>query len=394
MNRPRSAISSYRWRTLYAVIAAAAIAVCATGVSSADTAASGFGCQTDPAAGRPSPIICTPGGSGIAPQLAPKLPLVIALYGAGGSPQLMEGLTHLEAVAREHGFVLAYAGSSDSRHPWAPWSDVTYIGSLIDQLIATHNVDPNRVYVAGFSAGGGEAWRDACHLSTKVTAIAVDAENETVRPWGCTPARPVSQLLMVGTADGQRWTGIPGKLLTPQGTTQRWRQIDGCTAQQPDLTQHPVPAVTHESWTSCTDGSAVALYTFGGVTHNWPLGGPGTPPGYSASEAVWSFFAPLHGAPLSLPSRDARVSGIGVNRVKRHFVVVATVRAAEAVTGTAQVRGRRRLARRTLQLRPGAKLRVRLNLPAKVKAGKYLVSFTLKDSYGRTSTTSARVKVP
>jgi poly(3-hydroxybutyrate) depolymerase len=106
----------------------------------------------------------------------------------------------------------------------------------------------------------------------------------------------VSELLMVGDADGTRWTGVPGRLPTPQQTTARWRGIDGCTSSSYSVRQ--VSSVRQQTWTACTAGTTVALYVVHGAGHVWPPFGTGAPSDYSASEAVWAFLS-SHRIPVS-----------------------------------------------------------------------------------------------
>jgi polyhydroxybutyrate depolymerase len=225
-------------------------------------AESGIPCATLPTEARLPPITYRP------PSLAAgqRVPLLVALHSFGGTPADMEGLTHFEHLADEHGFVVAYLASCNLAHPWGPADDLAYVNSEIDQISAQDNIDPSRVYVTGYSAGGYETWNAGCRLSSKVAAIAVvsNAMNGVLFQT-CTLTKPVSQLLMVGTADGTRWTGIPGQLPNPFQTTARWRALDGCAAQ-PIQTQ-VVSTVTQETWSSCADGSTVALYIVRGASH-------------------------------------------------------------------------------------------------------------------------------
>ena len=115
-------------------------------------------------------------------------------------------------------------------HAWAPPSDSTYIHNTINQLIGTQNVDPHRVYVTGFSAGGYEAWRMGCLYSSQVAGIAIVGNNMNQQLYDtCHLTRPESEYLLVGGADSIRPSGIPGKLPGAPKTTARWRQLDGCT---------------------------------------------------------------------------------------------------------------------------------------------------------------------
>ena len=252
--------------------------------------------------GRIAPLIC---GSArrLSNRTSRKVPLVIALHGSEGNPVAMQGLSHFAQVADQHGFIVAFLGSSNLQHPWSPPSDLPYVSGMIDALTRTYNVDARRVYVTGFSAGGAETWLAGCKLSKQVAAIAIVSGAMNGKLYrSCAPSRPVSELLMVGDADGTRWTGIPGRLPSPQQTTARWRGIDSCTSTPVRVRQ--VSAVQQTTWTSCKAGAAVALYVVQGAGHVWPPIGIGAPRDYSASEAVWAFLS-AHAAPAG--NHPARV---------------------------------------------------------------------------------------
>lgn len=221
-------------------------------------------------------------------------PLLIALHGSGGDGHNMEGLTHFTELADREGFVVALLSSCDLDNAWAPPQDLTYISSVITRLASASGpagaIDRSRVYVTGFSAGGAETWAAGCRLSRQVAAIAVVSDAMNGRLYAsCSPSRPVPELLLVGTADSTRWTGIPRRLPSAYQTTARWRQLDGCGARPTSTRQ--VSTVREEVWRSCADGSAVALYIVQGASHVWPPYGDGAPKDYSASAAVWSFLS-------------------------------------------------------------------------------------------------------
>jgi polyhydroxybutyrate depolymerase len=258
---------------------------------------------------RPASIIYRPPGL----SLAAPVPLVIALYGDGGSPQNMEGQTHLEGVATEHGFVVAYPGSVTSP-PWNSPNDLDYISSLIDQVVASQNIDASRVYVTGFSAGGRMAYYVGCMLSAKVAAVA--AVSSVMRGYTCSLARPVSELTIIGGAETVLVNGRAPDFPSAATVASQWRALDGCPAGQPAVTQ--VGPVTQQTWGGCTSASAVGLYVVAGGRHYWPgqygAPGPDAPGQYSASEAVWAFFAAHRAAapPVPVSSRPPSTKGSAV----------------------------------------------------------------------------------
>ncbi len=327
---------------------------------------------------------------------ASKAPLVIALHGGGtpgAGPQSMEGLTHFEALANQKGFVVAYLDSSSQTNPWNPrTNDLAYVSSMIDQLKVSQNVDPNRVYITGFSAGGNETWLAGCELSNKVAAIAVVAYDMRKALYdSCQITRPVPELLMIGDQDGIRFTGLPGRVISAYQATARWRALDGCAAA-PVQTQQ-VSAVLQQTWTACTDGSAVGLYVIHGGGHDWPPYGDGSPTNYSASAAIWAFFSAHRASPTSL-SGDAKLNSVRVVRTGRKRAVVSSFRFGELVgVQETLLAGHRSVASSTTHASKGT-FKLTLAVRSQVNSGHYSLQMVLLDTYGRRLTMSRTIHLP
>lgn len=235
-----------------------------------------------------------------------KVPLVIALHGSGGTPLGMESLTQFDRLARAHGFIVAYLASSSPGDNWILPSETALIGSTIDRLEATQPVDPTRVYVTGFSSGGYESYRSGCLLSDKVAAIApVGVSMNGALYRSCKPSRPVSTLIIVGSADIGHYGGH-GRLPSAPAAATRWRALDHCPSTPPTSTTAPGPT-NRQTWTGCANGSAVGLDVVVGGSHVWPgprLGSSNPDGRYDASAAIWAFFA-AHRRAANLLSRAA-----------------------------------------------------------------------------------------
>ncbi len=155
-------------------------------------------------------------------------------------------------------------------------------------------IDRARIFVTGGSGGGALAYRLACDLSSRITAIAsvsggwwLDAP--------CRPARPVSVLEMHGE---DSYEGGGAHNLSPVlVVVQRWAELDGCVGD-PVLAQSGM--TKSSTWDRCKAGTVVRLDTIVGGTHTWfgcgvppcsPV--PGEP---DANTVVWSFFNGLRPA--------------------------------------------------------------------------------------------------
>jgi polyhydroxybutyrate depolymerase len=306
----------------------------------------------------------------------------------------MEGLSHFEELANQDGFVVAYLDSSSQTNPWNPrTNDLAYVSSMIDQLTASQNIDPQRVYMTGFSAGGNETWLAGCDLSNKLAAIAVVAYDMRRQLYeSCRLNRPVSELLMIGDQDGVRFTGTPGRVISAAETTAKWRALDGCAAH-PGQTTQQVSTVLQQTWTACTDGSAVGLYVIEGGGHDWPPYGVGSPTNYSASAAIWAFFSAHRASSTSL-SGDAKLSSPPMVRVGDKRTVVSTFRLDESVAlHETLLAGHSSVATHTARLDKGTP-RVAWVVPDQLNAGRYSLRLILQDTYGRRLTLTKTIRLP
>lgn len=97
---------------------------------------------------------------------SPPAPVVVVLHGCNETDQQMMDATGYNAVADEHHFIVVYPGSGPTDPVGCytfmlPTSqerglggDADAIAGITEQVMQTHDVDPQRVYAIGFSGGG------------------------------------------------------------------------------------------------------------------------------------------------------------------------------------------------------------------------------------------------
>jgi polyhydroxybutyrate depolymerase len=244
--------------------------------------------------------------------------LVVNLHGGGGSGRDEEALTHYDAVADAHGFVVVYPDGIDKN--WADGrgasppdrngiDDVGFLVALVGKLVHDYGIDAGHVFATGISNGAFMANRLACERADIFAAIAPVAGTLGTNV-ACAPSRPVAVLAAHGTTDpivpfsGGQMHGRGGASTIVAAPTMaaRWRELDGC---QGDPAQDVLPdsgdgtRVHRFTAASCANGTAVVFMQIDGGGHTWPDGTQYLPKAvigttshvFDSSETTWEFFA-------------------------------------------------------------------------------------------------------
>jgi polyhydroxybutyrate depolymerase len=211
------------------------------------------------------------------------LPAVLVLHGLGVDRFGMAAVAPwAEAVARDDFVAVFPQGVLNSWNvgPCCPPAslagvdDIGFLGRVVDQVVARPDVDPDRLYLTGFSNGGIMAYALACARTDDFAAVAPMA---AVNLTGCTPSRPISLLHQHGDPDPTvpyDGSASLSQLLSSKpfppvpSSVAAWAEADGCDAQ-PDRTDER-DGVTVDEWPGCPKGITVELITYPGNGHNWP----------------------------------------------------------------------------------------------------------------------------
>lgn len=211
-----------------------------------------------------------------------KPALVFVLHGLGGDGPGMRSSTQMDKVADREKFIVAYPSAVGGTWDYATTkNDHTLLKAIIDTTVARYQVDRNRVYVSGFSQGGGMTVYAGFADPDVYAAIAPVSSVGSGAP---TPKRPIPIHLTFGTKD----------LYTPatfMASVTGWIKFDSCAANpnliRPYPASNPNSVVTHLTYGNCAQGTEIAVDSVKDGGHEWPNN---TSTKVNTSEEVWAFF--------------------------------------------------------------------------------------------------------
>ena len=231
--------------------------------------------------------------------------LVINYHGYDNTAQRTAQHTNMGAEADKEGFILVFPQAVDSPPSWdagighfgptGDADDVQFTRDLIGYMENNYCVDTHRIYVTGYSEGGGMVYRLACELSQQIAAFATVEGAFYHVPGGCNPSRPVPFLEMHGQADQLApYNGNPGMgMASVQTILNLWLGIDRCQSANKVIFQKD--DVTGIEWPSCASGTVVEHYRISDGGHTWPGSSPEPSLGFTTSTidanvVIWNFF--------------------------------------------------------------------------------------------------------
>ena len=224
------------------------------------------------------------------------LPVVIDLHGAGGNGKQQQGMSGFNSLADKEKFLAIFPDGVDGY-----WNvddtccgtagkqkidDVGFLKAIISGLSSQTCIDAKRIYVSGFSNGGGLAHRIGCDAADVIAAIAPTATDLRTQP--CKSARPISMMEVKGMADSLE--PYDGGVVGPEGgqytdvgakaSQKLWADIDKCTGTTTTNDNYC------ESYTQCADGVEVDLCSLPNTDHSTYSNSLG----FNVASVAWSMF--------------------------------------------------------------------------------------------------------
>ncbi len=157
-------------------------------------------------------------------QSGRPLPLVVMLHGCTQNPDDFARGTAMNEHADREGFVVAYPAQSANANPSACWNwfkhnhqrrgggEPALIAALVRQVMLEQSIDPQRVYIAGLSAGGAMAALVASAYPDLFAAVGV---HSGIAPGAATSLTEALSVMKGGADAGALDTGA-ARVATPQ----------------------------------------------------------------------------------------------------------------------------------------------------------------------------------
>jgi polyhydroxybutyrate depolymerase len=252
-------------------------------------------------------------------------PMILALHGlleTGSTMRQRITAGRFDEIAREFGVVVVYPtaftrvwnlGEGIGAQRIVPRrDDIAYLQRVIEMVQARVDIDPERIFSAGFSQGGIMSFALACKNPGLIRAVGSVA---MALPEGlaedCARHPPDGVVLIHGTEDwvvpidGGSIASGPGASMALMGhdrSVDFFRLIKGCSGDAETRRFDALDDGTfadRQGWYTCDTG-AVEGYRIDGMGHRWPSGDtllPFSPPidrttfEIDGAAAIWGFFS-------------------------------------------------------------------------------------------------------
>jgi len=209
------------------------------------------------------------------------VPLLLLFHSRGSNGSEILNTSQFVAWAAEMNFIVATVNGAVYENA-ASWNagnccanattyqenDLLLASTIIDFVKSNYSVDPGRVWASGHSNGGMMAYRLACDLSNKITAIAV-VTGVLMDPT-CSPTKPVSIFHIHGNLDPTVPFHGGGKFETPSifHTVQDMAYRNSCAGSPKESST----AIEERYIWQCTNGVETQLVNYQEQSHAWVNG--------------------------------------------------------------------------------------------------------------------------
>ena len=145
---------------------------------------------------------------------ADDIPMIVALHDFVGNARTFATMTDLNSLGDEMGALVLYPevvdygwniGLSEAGFGFRePIDDMGFLLALLDEMVESHNVDAERIYLTGYARGGLFAYHLACQVPERFASVViVSALMFDYYPSQCGDdvSAPVDMLIVGGSDD-------------------------------------------------------------------------------------------------------------------------------------------------------------------------------------------------
>ena len=177
-------------------------------------------------------------------NLGSKRPLLISCHGMNQDANYQKNMLKIETVADTAKFVTVFPNGIDKGWDISGNRDINFVTALIDAMVSRYDIDPNRVYLSGFSMGGMFTYHAMNRIPNKIAAFAPISGYSLGGTTANASMRPLPIIHTHGTGDDVvTFSGVQGALVPNRP---RWSQ----TIAEPaiSLAAHGALATTMSRW--------------------------------------------------------------------------------------------------------------------------------------------------
>lgn len=255
--------------------------------------------------------------------------LVLCLHDGGDNPEGVARITRkgFEKLSESNNFIVGYPEAlneywNDAREDSISLShfkeidDVGYIQKVIEYAIDSFRIDPQRIYIAGFSEGGLMGFKLACEIPNQIKGFAMVAASLSLdQIVECTPDTTVSFMMISGTRDpilpydgGQMIVEEQelGSMLAAEEAINYWLEENDCSdrSSNKEMANRDTFDETRSekiTYSDCKNKNKIVLIKVVNGGHSWPGGRQyqtkknigRVSQDFLATEEIWKFFKSL-----------------------------------------------------------------------------------------------------
>ena len=200
------------------------------------------------------------------------LPVLLHFHGWARQGDVVVNHSRIAGATRLRGVLLvAPNGLGKSWNFWsADAKDVSYADQVLEDVAARYPIDPERIYVSGYSFGGAMAWRFVCQSGNDTAALLAVAGS--IRQTEDCPESPHEVRHVHGLKDTvmEFPMGPGGDTTYPVAL---WKAKFDCHTATPrgDWSVKPFLTLSRLEWNDCAQGHVVLDTHPGGhfIPHGW-----------------------------------------------------------------------------------------------------------------------------